>query len=165
MARGWRARALTVLVLSTCTLTAAAPRDGCNPRPADLSPLPDSIELKDVNLLFTTDSHSWLAGHSHPDNDPLLDASLADVLDFTHALKAAAAAEQKDLFAFDNGDIVDGTALSNIRPDKVSLVAPLFRAMPYTCRPSRLASSSAALYECEMTGEEVLLKSFFVCGC
>ena len=37
-------------------------------------PLSAALLFRDVNLLITTDVHSWLAGHAHPDHTPRLDA-------------------------------------------------------------------------------------------
>lgn len=124
---------LALLIVGVCLGLGVAkiPTDGCVPRPADLLPLPEAVQLRDVNLVYTTDIHAWVSSHAHPDNAPALDATLGDVLDFTAGLKAAAAAQGRDLFIFDNGDQVDGAAVSNMIPDKVELLAPLFAQMPY----------------------------------
>jgi hypothetical protein len=45
------------------------------------------IELGDVNIMAVTDVHSWLSGHKHPDNMPLLDADYGDLYSFHHHVK------------------------------------------------------------------------------
>ena len=89
---------------------------------------PVALPFGDINLLVTTDVHSWIAGHSHRDHEPeQLDANFGTLVSFVERVKAAADAQHKDVFFFDNGDVVDGTALSE---SKVTLFSLLTR-VPY----------------------------------
>ena len=90
-------------------------------------PLSAALLFRDVNLLITTDVHSWLAGHAHPDHTPRLDADFGDIVSFVERVRTAADAQGRDVFLLDNGDIVDGTALSESKPDLLRLLA----TMPY----------------------------------
>ena len=74
------------------------------------APLPWS----DVNLLIVTDVHSWVAGHTHADHTPVLDADYGAVLSLYERLAATAAKAGRDLFFVQNGDLNDGTGLSAV---------------------------------------------------
>ena len=67
------------------------------------------LKLSDINLVVTTDMHSWIEARKH---EPHLNASIADLETMVGALRALASAQGKDVFLFDNGDINDGTGLS-----------------------------------------------------
>ncbi len=60
-----------------------------------------------------TDAHSWISGHAHPDHDPALDATYADVADMAVWLKQKAQAEGKDVWFLNNGDHTEGSGLSD----------------------------------------------------
>eukprot|EP01041_Mallomonas_annulata_P000498 gene498-946_t len=89
------------------------------------------IQLGSVNLIVITDTHSWIHGHKHPDNVPSSDATYGDLISFVHHMKLAADAAGHDLFFMDNGDVVDGTALSNITPNDGEALFPILKDMPF----------------------------------
>lgn len=76
--------------------------------PAPLeAPLRD-LEWGQLNLLHTTDSHGWLAGH-------LLEAAYGadwgDYIDFTRSMKEYAENNGQDLLVIDTGDRIEGNGL------------------------------------------------------
>ena len=87
-----------------------------------------TIQLGDVNMLITTDLHSWIEGRTH---ESLLNASLAHVVSALDHLRKAADVEKRDVFFFDNGDINDGTGLSATAPDHVEFLAPVMQSARY----------------------------------
>jgi len=87
-----------------------------------------ALPWSDVNVLIVTDVHSWIAGHAHPDHTPALDATYGDVLSLYERLAAAAAAEGRDLFFVQNGDLNDGTGFSTLPP---ATLATLLRRLPF----------------------------------
>jgi len=87
-----------------------------------------NLPVGQINVLILTDTHSWLAGHRHPDNDPALNADYGDVLSFYRLLQQQLTAESRDLFLVNNGDIVDGTGLSTVPPERL---VPLVQMMPW----------------------------------
>ena len=87
-----------------------------------------ALNFSDVNLLVTTDMHAWVEGRAH---QPHLNATIADMVSMFVRLKAAAAAQGRDVFLFDNGDINDGTGLSATASNHVDYLAPLLRQVPY----------------------------------
>ena len=96
----------------------------------------------DINFLIVTDVHSWIAGHSHPDHDPMLDANYGHLLSMHEHLAAAAAATGRDFFFVDNGDLNDGTGFSRKPP---AALIPLLRRMPFDA----LTTGNHELYENE----------------
>jgi len=73
-----------------------------------------AVELKDINLIITTDTHGWVASHSHSDNDPLLTANYGDVASFvSHVKDQAINSGRGDVFFVNNGDHVEGSGLSD----------------------------------------------------
>ena len=106
----------------------------------------EDVPLGDVNIVAVTDVHSWLQGGDQQDqqedqrgqralsNRPrahALDANFGDLISFTQRLKTHAAAQGKDVFLVDNGDVVDGTGLSNLFKDHCSALLPLLRRVPF----------------------------------
>ena len=87
--------------------------------------------LAKVNILVTTDVHSWIAGHAHPDHSPQSDAAFGSLVSFHSRMKKAAAAAGRDVWLFDNGDVVDGTGLSGVTRVDGAAVFPLLQSMPY----------------------------------
>ena len=92
-----------------------------------------AITFQDVNIVATTDVHAWIAGGDRQvkAGTPALDATFGDLTSFAQRAKAAAAAQGKDLFLVDNGDVVDGTGLSNLAADHCSYLLPLLQQVPY----------------------------------
>ena len=101
-----------------------------------------SLPWSDVNLLIVTDVHSWVAGHPHPDHDPVLDADYGHVLSLHEHLAATAAASGRDLFFVQNGDLNDGTGFSRKPP---AALLPLLQRMPFDA----LTTGNHELYENE----------------
>ena len=103
--------------------------DDCCDDYADACPeLRPTLNLGEVNMLITTDLHSWIEGRSH---DAHLNASLAHVVSALDHLRTAAAAQNRDVFFFDNGDINDGTGLSATAPDHVDFLSPVMQTARY----------------------------------
>jgi len=86
------------------------------------------VTLGEVNLVLTTDIHSWIEGREH---EPYLNATLGHVTSFVEQLRKIGRAARRDIFFLDNGDINDGTALSGLAPDHVDYLSPLMQAAPY----------------------------------
>ena len=69
----------------------------CMMNASELPPLVNVVEpnatlpWNDVNILIVTDVHSWIAGHPHPDHEPLLDGNYGHVLSLHERLTATAA--------------------------------------------------------------------------
>ena len=101
-----------------------------------------AVPWNDVNILIVTDVHSWIAGHPHPDHDPALDAGYGHVLSLHEHLSAAAAANGRDLFLVQNGDLNDGTGFSRKPP---AALVPLLQRMPFDA----LTTGNHELYENE----------------
>ena len=87
-----------------------------------------TVKLGDVNMLITTDLHSWIEGRPH---DAHLNASLAHVVSVLDHLRSIAYAQSRDVFFFDNGDINDGTGLSATAPDHVAFLSPVLQTVRY----------------------------------
>ena len=92
------------------------------------------LPLAKVNILVTTDVHSWIAGHAHPDHSPQSDAAFGSLVSFHSRVKKAAAAAGRDVWLFDNGDVVDGTGLSGVTRVDGAAVFLLLQSMPYDAR-------------------------------
>ena len=91
----------------------------------------NSIILRDVNLVVVTDTHSWLSGHKHVDHSPISDASYGTLYDFILHMKELSHNQRKDVFFLDNGDLVDGTGLSNVTPRDGEALFPLLKDLPF----------------------------------
>ena len=61
---------------------------GDGPRPPT-SLASAALRFSDVNLLVTTDVHSFIASHSHPDHSPQLDADFGALSSFMAHVRAA----------------------------------------------------------------------------
>jgi 2',3'-cyclic-nucleotide 2'-phosphodiesterase (5'-nucleotidase family) len=88
---------------------------------------PQQLPWGDVNVVVTTDVHSWVAGHGR--HEPALDADYGDVLSFYQHLQAEATAAGTDVFWVMNGDFVDGTGLSTVPPTHL---LPLLTRLPFS---------------------------------
>eukprot|EP00466_Bigelowiella_natans_P005698 jgi/Bigna1/77256/fgenesh1_pg.46_\ len=82
-----------------------------------------------LNIMVVTDVHSWISGHKQPDSSPPKDADYGDLYSFYYHVKQEAQALNRDLFLVNNGDIVDGTGLSD--PNGYPLTGPLLTMMPF----------------------------------
>jgi len=115
-----------VLVVSTLLFLHLAA--GSHKPPEYGNAVQQEVVLGEVNIVVTTDIHSWITGRDH---EPFLNVSLGHVTSFVEHLRELAAKQKKDVFFFDNGDINDGTALSGLASDHVEYLAPLMQAVPY----------------------------------
>ncbi|CAK9081025.1 unnamed protein product [Durusdinium trenchii] len=95
---------------------------------ASVCPEEPEISLGEINLLVTTDLHSWIEGRRH---EPHFDATLGHVTSALNHLREMARKDRRDVFFFDNGDINDGTGLSASAPDHVTFLAPILQKVPY----------------------------------
>ena len=93
--------------------------------------LSHAINWKSVNILVTTDTHSWLAGHRHADHYPKSDVTLGAFYSFLGHMKSISNSKMLDLFVVDNGDVVDGGGLSNATPEDGEALFPIIKSFPY----------------------------------
>ena len=91
----------------------------------------EKVEFRDVNILVVTDTHSWLAAHMHNDQAPPANATIGNITNFVSTMKELAKREGKDVFFFDNGDVVDGTGLSNAAETNGQELFPLLMEIPF----------------------------------
>ena len=70
----------------------------------------DNVQLPmgDINILYLTDLHGWVA--SHAVHEPHFDADLGDIVSFYNHVRAHCDSKGKDLFFIANGDFSGGTA-------------------------------------------------------
>jgi len=92
-----------------------------------------ALEFRDVNIFSVTDVHSWIAGGDKQvaPGTPLLDGTFGDLTSFVERARTAAAKEGKDVFLIDNGDVIDGTGLSNAADDHCQYLLPLLQQVPF----------------------------------
>jgi len=101
-----------------------------------VSPPPQPLaSFNAINLVIITDAHSWISGHSHPDNNPTLDAGYGDIASaYTHLLNRAKS-QNKDVFFLNNGDHTEGSGLSDASVYTVGIhgydLFPLIQMMPF----------------------------------
>jgi len=81
-----------------------------------------------VNILSTTDTHGWLAGHLLDEN---YSADYGDFADFVRKMKAKADSLGVDLILTDSGDLHDGTGFGDATTPNGKLTLPIFDQLPY----------------------------------
>lgn len=81
-----------------------------------------------LNILSTTDTHGWLAGHLLDEN---YSADYGDFADFVRKMKAKADAMGVDLLLVDSGDLHDGTGFGDATTPNGRLTLPIFKQLPY----------------------------------
>lgn len=121
------------------------PQAGSSTSPEDLVDSRAPLRLGDINIIHVTDVHSYISGHRHNesrvstgygvswyeiDTAPQ-DADYADLLSFVEHMKSQAQAQGKDLWVVNSGDVVDGTAISNLTPVNGANLLPLLQQMPF----------------------------------
>lgn len=116
------------------------------------------VEFRDVNILVVTDTHSWLAGHIHTDQLPIANATIGNITSFVTTMKSHASLAGKDVFFFDNGDVVDGTGLSNASPINGQELFPLLMEIPFDA----MAVGNHELYD-ESTFKEMVSSGYMAC--
>ena len=82
-------------------------------QPGALPTLPQQIKdlhWGQVNIISTTDTHGWLAGHLLDEN---YSADYGDFADFVRKMKSKADALGVDLLLVDSGDLHDGTGFGD----------------------------------------------------
>eukprot|EP00750_Incisomonas_marina_P015692 INCI1851.1.p1 GENE.INCI1851.1~~INCI1851.1.p1 ORF type:complete len:588 (-),score=85.56 INCI1851.1:107-1789(-) len=136
----------TLCGLSAAAAAAAAAAVSPGAAAAGSGP-PGHIVFRDVNILAVTDVHSWIAGGDRqvPQGTPPLDATFGDLTSLKERAQEAAAKEGKDVFLFDNGDVIDGTGLSNVAEDHCEYLLPLLQRVPFdalNCGNHELYSNS-----------------------
>lgn len=82
----------------------------------------------DVNILHTTDTHGWYAGHL---NQPQYHANWGDFVSFVSKLRSIAAANLQDLLVVDTGDRHDGNGLSDVTTPNGAKSLPIFIEQDY----------------------------------
>lgn len=86
------------------------------------------IELSPIFFFFC---FLQVSGHKRPDHSPMLSADMGDVLSLITHAKSQATALGRDLFVVDNGDIVDGTGVSDATDAHGQALFPLLMQIPY----------------------------------
>jgi len=90
-----------------------------------------SLDWRDLNVIVVTDVHSWVNGHHQKDYQTPRDADYGDLWSFHHFLSEEANRRQKDLFFVNNGDIVDGTGISDGTTTKGEKLMPILKRIPF----------------------------------
>lgn len=121
------------------------PQAGSSTSPEDLADSGAPLRLGDISIIHVTDVHSYVSGHRHGESSvstgygdswhavdtAVQDADYADLLAFVERMKNQAAAQGKDLWVVNSGDVVDGTGISNLTPVNGANLLPLLQAMPF----------------------------------
>ncbi|KAF9582660.1 hypothetical protein BGW38_010923, partial [Lunasporangiospora selenospora] len=94
------------------------------PKATDLRPL----EWGDLNVISTTDTHGWLAGHV---KEASYSADFGDFSSFLSHMREQAIHRRKDLLVVDSGDLHDGNGLSDSTPLNGQISNPIFQKINY----------------------------------
>lgn len=118
-------------------------------QPGALTTLPQQI--KDIhwgqlNIISTTDTHGWLAGHLLDEN---YSADYGDFASFVREMKAKADALGVDLLLVDSGDLHDGTGFGDATKPNGKFTLPIFKQLPYDL----LSIGNHELYTTEIATE------------
>ncbi|KAH8926096.1 hypothetical protein BT69DRAFT_1239417 [Atractiella rhizophila] len=75
------------------------------------------LEWGELNIIHTTDTHSWLGGHLHSTYpEPLYSGDFGDYYSFVQHMKLLAEDKGVDLLLVDSGDMHDGNGLGDADP-------------------------------------------------
>jgi len=89
------------------------------------TPHPD-LPFGDINILVVSDVHSFVGGHPHEKDK---NADYGDLLSFHQRIKAHCDQSSKDLWLFNNGDILHGTGLA--MDGNATNLLPIVNALPW----------------------------------
>lgn len=120
---------------------------------------PDSAEIRKVawshiNVIHTTDTHGWLAGHLL---EPQFSADWGDLISFVElARESAELHKNSDVFVVDTGDRRDGNGLSEGTKVQGQASIPIFAELDYdlvTVGNHELYKGSSALHDYTVLSE------------
>mmetsp|Transcript_14738 Transcript_14738/g.22351 ORF Transcript_14738/g.22351 Transcript_14738/m.22351 type:complete len:570 (+) Transcript_14738:199-1908(+) len=89
------------------------------------------LQWSDLNVVVVTDVHSWVSGHKHNYSNTILNADYGDLYSFWKFIKDQAAERNRDIFFVNDGDIVDGTGLSDATHPRGEQLTPILKMLPF----------------------------------
>lgn len=120
---------------------------------------PEDAELRElpwshINVIHTTDTHGWLAGHLL---EPQFSADWGDLISFVeHTREDADFYRDSDVFVVDTGDRRDGNGLSEATKEQGEASLPIFAELDYdlvTVGNHELYKGSSAIQERDLLYE------------
>jgi len=120
---------LGVASLATCGIVASLIGGVAGMQPEATLPKPApmrNITWGKLNILQTTDTHGWLAGHLH---EPQYSADWGDYISFVHHMQQEADRRGVDLLVIDTGDRIEGNGLYEGTTPKGGFLYDIYRQL------------------------------------